>query len=115
MSQAPSASRDAVRPMVPKMVELTEQVLFGDVWERPGLSKRDRSLIVIATLIATYRPEQLKGHDRRQGGDGRDAGKRPPLSQRPGTVPPPIRPHDAIVRPRVAGGCRISNDKEYRP
>jgi 4-carboxymuconolactone decarboxylase len=62
MSQAPSASRDAVRPMVPKMVELTEQVLFGDVWERPGLSKRDRSLIVIATLIATYRPEQLKGH-----------------------------------------------------
>jgi len=62
MAQAPSANRDAVRPMVPKMIELTEQVLFGDVWERPGLSKRDRSLIVIATLIATYRPEQLKGH-----------------------------------------------------
>ena len=32
------------------------------MWERPGLSKRDRSLITVATLIATYRPEQLKGH-----------------------------------------------------
>ena len=63
MAQAPSsASRDAVRNTVPKMIELTEKVLFGDVWERPNLSKRDRSLIVCATLIATYRPEQLKGH-----------------------------------------------------
>jgi len=62
MASPPSASRDAVRPMVPKMVDLTEKVLFGDVWERPGLSKRDRSLIVIATLISTYRPEQLIGH-----------------------------------------------------
>jgi len=44
------------------MIELTEKVLFGDVWERPNLSKRDRSLIVCATLIATYRPEQLVGH-----------------------------------------------------
>ena len=63
MAQAPSsASRDAVRATVPKMIELTEKVLFGDVWERPELSKRDRSLIVCAVLTATYRPEQLKGH-----------------------------------------------------
>jgi 4-carboxymuconolactone decarboxylase len=61
-AQASSASRDAVRAVVPKMIDLTEKVLFGDVWERPGLAKRDRSLIVCATLIATYRPEQLKGH-----------------------------------------------------
>ena len=58
----PSASRDKIKPLVPKLVELTEKVVFGDVWERPGLSKRDRSLITVATLIATYRPEQLKGH-----------------------------------------------------
>jgi hypothetical protein len=51
-----------VRLTVPKMIELSEQVIYGDIWERPGLSKRDRSLIVVATLIATYRPEQLKGH-----------------------------------------------------
>jgi 4-carboxymuconolactone decarboxylase len=57
-----TASRDRVRNTVPKMIELTEKVLFGDVWERPQLSKRDRSLIVCATLIATYRPEQLRGH-----------------------------------------------------
>jgi 4-carboxymuconolactone decarboxylase len=62
MAAPPSASRDAVRAVVPKMIDLTEKVLFGDVWERPGLSKRDRSLIVCATLIATYRPEQLRGH-----------------------------------------------------
>jgi 4-carboxymuconolactone decarboxylase len=62
MATPPSASRDAVRAVVPKMIDLTEKVLFGDVWERPNLSKRDRSLIVCATLIATYRPEQLRGH-----------------------------------------------------
>ena len=63
MAQQPStASRDRVRGTVPKLIEYTETVLFGDVWERPQLSKRDRSLIVVATLIATYRPEQLRGH-----------------------------------------------------
>ena len=63
MAKAPSsASRDRVRETVPKMIELTENVLFGDVWERKELSKRDRSLIVCATLISTYRPEQLRGH-----------------------------------------------------
>src|ERR1700748_1056631 len=58
----PSAARDQVRNIVPGLIDLSEKVLFGDVWERPGLSKRDRSLIVCATLIATYRPEQLVGH-----------------------------------------------------
>lgn len=63
MVQAPSTeSRDRVRETVPKLIEYTETVLFGDLWERPQLSKRDRSLIVCATLIATYRPEQLRGH-----------------------------------------------------
>ncbi len=63
MSKPPAANRrERIRPVVPKLVEMTEQVVFGDVWERPGLSKRDRSLIVIATLIATYRPDQLPGH-----------------------------------------------------
>jgi len=63
MAKAPSSeSRDRVRAVVPKMIDLTEKVLFGDVWERPNLSKRDRSLIVCAVLVSTYRPEQLKGH-----------------------------------------------------
>jgi 4-carboxymuconolactone decarboxylase len=63
MAKIPSsAARDRVRETVPKMIEITENVLFGDIWERPKLSKRDRSLIVCATLLATYRPEQLRGH-----------------------------------------------------
>jgi 4-carboxymuconolactone decarboxylase len=32
------------------------------VWERPGLSKRDRSLITVAALTAMYRGDQLRGH-----------------------------------------------------
>ena len=61
-AQQVQTPRERVRPVVPALVDYTEKVLFGDVWERPGLSKRDRSLITVATLIATYRPEQLKGH-----------------------------------------------------
>jgi 4-carboxymuconolactone decarboxylase len=41
---------------------VADNVIYGDIWERPGLSKRDRSLVVLATLIGTYRPEQLRGH-----------------------------------------------------
>jgi 4-carboxymuconolactone decarboxylase len=63
MAQIPSsAARDRVRDTVPKLIEVTEQVLFGDIWERSELSKRDRSLIVCAVLTTTYRPEQLRGH-----------------------------------------------------
>ena len=62
---SPSPAREEVRGVVPKLVDLSEKVLFGDVWERPGLSKRDRSLITVAALVALYRPEQLKGHTER--------------------------------------------------
>lgn len=63
MSQpSPSTARDVVRAVAPKLIELSEKVLFGDVWERPGLSKRDRSLITVATLTALGRSEQLTGH-----------------------------------------------------
>jgi 4-carboxymuconolactone decarboxylase len=51
-----------VRGVAPKLVDLSEKVLFGDVWERPGLSKRDRSFITVAALIAMYRTDQLPGH-----------------------------------------------------
>ena len=48
--------------IAPKFAELTDEVLFGDVWARPGLSQRDRSLITVAALVALYRPEQLRAH-----------------------------------------------------
>jgi 4-carboxymuconolactone decarboxylase len=60
--QSKSSVRDLLGDVAPKLVELTEQVVFGDIWERPGLSKRDRSLITVATLVALNRTEQLRGH-----------------------------------------------------
>ncbi len=69
-SSSAAAAREKIRAVVPKLMDLTEQVLFGDVWERPGLSKRDRSLITVAALTALYRPEQLRGHIERALGNG---------------------------------------------
>src|ERR1700761_3703754 len=57
-----SAQREALRKVAPKLIDLTENVLFGDVWERPQLSKRDRSLITCAALIATGKTEQMDFH-----------------------------------------------------
>src|SRR6478735_8912039 len=61
-SQEVNPSREAVRDVVPDLINYSEKWLFGEVWERPGLKKRDRSLIVVATLIALGREKQLPGH-----------------------------------------------------
>lgn len=58
----PEQSEHPLADIAPKLVSLNNEVLFGDVWERPGLSKRDRSLITVATLVALYRTEQLPFH-----------------------------------------------------
>ena len=58
----PPATIATVRDIVPKLAELTEKVVFGDVWARPGMSLRDRSLITCAALIALSHRDQLKGH-----------------------------------------------------
>ena len=54
--------RQAMQETAPRLAELTTDVVFGDIWERPGLSKRDRSLIIVAVLTALYRTDQLRGH-----------------------------------------------------
>lgn len=54
--------RKSLGDFAPKLVDLTEDVIFGDVWERPQLSKRDRSLITCAALIATGKTEQMAFH-----------------------------------------------------
>jgi 4-carboxymuconolactone decarboxylase len=51
-----------VRDVFPKLGELTDKVVFGDVWERKGLAKRDRSLITLASLVTQCRLDQLQGH-----------------------------------------------------
>jgi 4-carboxymuconolactone decarboxylase len=57
-----SAVRKLLGDFAPKLTDLTDDVLFGDVWERPQLSKRDRSLITCAALIAMGKTEQMDFH-----------------------------------------------------
>ena len=56
------AARTGFGDVAPKLAQLSDEVLFDDVWERPELSKRDRSLITCAALIATGKAEQLGFH-----------------------------------------------------
>ena len=58
----PTPAQRAIGDFAPKLVELTDDVLFGDVWQRPELSKRDRSLVTVASLITSGSGEQLVGH-----------------------------------------------------
>ncbi|HEY7490964.1 MAG TPA: carboxymuconolactone decarboxylase family protein [Candidatus Tectomicrobia bacterium] len=58
-------ARSTVYDHFPKLGQLRDDVLFGDVWEQPDLSKRDRSLITVAVLTALYRTDELRGHIRR--------------------------------------------------
>jgi 4-carboxymuconolactone decarboxylase len=62
MSKEPSGAEKMFGDFAPKLVQLTDQVLFGDVWERNELSKRDRSLITVAALVALNRADQLRFH-----------------------------------------------------
>jgi 4-carboxymuconolactone decarboxylase len=61
-TQQQSRAQQLMGAMAPKLAELTDNVLYGDIWERPGLSKRDRSLVTISALIALNRPDQLRSH-----------------------------------------------------
>ena len=65
MSDEPTARRSPYSDIAPALGDYTDNVLFGDVWERPGLSKRDRSLITVATLVALYRTNELPYHLKR--------------------------------------------------
>ena len=58
----PRPSQRAIGDFAPKLAELTDNVLYADIWERPELSKRDRSLVTVAALIAMNRPDQLRSH-----------------------------------------------------
>lgn len=54
--------RDRARAFTPHLADLVDDPLFAQVWERPGLSKRDRSLITVAAIVALHRPEVLPAH-----------------------------------------------------
>ena len=62
---APTRAEQLIGDFSPKLVSLTDDVLFGDIWTRPELSPRDRSLITVAALITGGNTEQLTGHFQR--------------------------------------------------
>jgi len=62
MTTPQPAAPNPIAQDFPKIVELTNDFLFGEIWERPQLSKRDRSLITISVLTALYRTGQIAGH-----------------------------------------------------
>ena len=62
MTNEPTAARNAFGDLAPALADYTDKVLFGDAWERPGLSPRDRSLITVASLVALYRTNELAFH-----------------------------------------------------
>jgi 4-carboxymuconolactone decarboxylase len=61
-SAQPSRAQQLMGDIAPKLAQLTDSVLFGDVWARPGLSRRDRSLVTVSALVAMNRPDQLRSH-----------------------------------------------------
>ena len=61
-SATPSRAQQLVGDVAPKLAELTDSVLFGDVWARPQLARRDRSLVTVSALVAMDRPDQLRSH-----------------------------------------------------
>src|SRR3954471_20992773 len=57
-----SAAQQMLGDFAPALVHFTDDVLFGEVWKRPQLSPRDRSLVTVAALIAGGNAEQLTFH-----------------------------------------------------
>ena len=62
MTDEPVRTRSPFGDIAPALGEITDEVLFGNVWERPGLSPRDRSLVTVASLISLYRTNELPFH-----------------------------------------------------
>ncbi len=53
---------DDLKAIAPEFGKLTQDLLFGDIWKRPGLSQRDKSLVTVTCLVALNRIEQVEIH-----------------------------------------------------
>lgn len=62
MPNSSHTARKAFGHIAPALAEYTDKILFGEVWERPGLSPRDRSLVTVASLVSLYRINELPFH-----------------------------------------------------
>jgi 4-carboxymuconolactone decarboxylase len=65
MADEPTNARKSFGDLAPHLAEITDKVLFGDVWENPALPPRDRSLVTISSLISLYRTNELPFHMKR--------------------------------------------------
>jgi alkylhydroperoxidase/carboxymuconolactone decarboxylase family protein YurZ len=61
-SEQGTAAATPMQQVAPYLVELSGKVLFGDIWQRPGLAPRDRSLATITVLIGRFRTDELRWH-----------------------------------------------------
>ena len=53
---------DDLKAVAPEFEQLTQDFLFGNIWKRPGLSQRDKSLITVTCLVALNRIEEVDIH-----------------------------------------------------
>ncbi len=65
MADEPTNARKSFGDIAPKLAEVTDKVLFGDIWADLALSPRDRSLVTITSLISLYRTNELPFHLKR--------------------------------------------------
>ena len=62
MADEPTAARKQFGDLAPKLADISDKLLFGDIWEDKALSPRDRSLVTITSLISLYRHNELPTH-----------------------------------------------------
>jgi 4-carboxymuconolactone decarboxylase len=60
--ETPSRAQQLMGDIAPRLADLTDDVLYGQVWSSPELSPRDRSLVTVGALIGMNRPDQLRSH-----------------------------------------------------
>jgi 4-carboxymuconolactone decarboxylase len=65
MAETPTAMRAPWGDIAARLTEITDTILFDDIWQRPGLGPRDRSLVTVAALVALYRENELPFHMRK--------------------------------------------------
>ena len=65
MAKTPTTATESIGGVAPVLAEITDKVLYGQIWKRPGLNPRDHSLITLASLVSLYRVNELPHHVRR--------------------------------------------------
>lgn len=114
IGRSPRSAPSANSP--PKLVDLTDSVLFGDVWERTELPKRDRSLITVASLITSSSFEQLSGHLRLAKQNGlTETELKEAIIHLSLTSPVKYRPHLASLCPPNLEKDHHGHQPEHRP